>query len=160
MGIDHRQMKKKEVFEAIMDSLRGGFESFKQACDEARHGASDGESQAEGKYDTLSTETNYLADGQARQAEAVARAYSAFRAMGVRDFGPSDGIDVGALVETRMVGGTKWFFVGPASGGLEVSVDGADVTVITQDAPLGRQLIGLRTGDWTAAPKAEVISVR
>ena len=37
--------------------------------------------------------------------------------------------------------------------------DGTPITVLTPESPLGRQLMGLKTGDSTASPKAEVRSV-
>lgn len=152
-------MKKDEVFKAIIEKLQSEFRTLMQASAEARRGAGDEESRADGKYNTQSTEANYLADGQAKQAMAVAVAARAFESLEMRDFGPGDAIGVGALVEVRMMGEEQWFFVGPVSGGLEVTVSGKEITVITPESPLGGQLMGIGVGDRTSAPEAEVLSL-
>lgn len=152
-------MKKEEILEAIIEKLQAEFRELQHASDEARTGAGDDETRADGKYDTQSTEANYLADGQAMLAAQVAEAAEAFVGMTVRDFGPDEAADLGALVEVRLAGEKCWFFLGPASGGLEVTVDGREITVVTPEAPLGGQLMGAKAGDKTAGPDAEVLAV-
>jgi transcription elongation GreA/GreB family factor len=41
----------------------------------------------------------------------------------------------------------RWYFVGPASGGLRVEVEGTLVRVVTPASPLGAALIGAEPGD-------------
>jgi hypothetical protein len=150
---------KSDLIEAVISSLKREFESLMRASKESRGEASDGESRSEGKYDTRSTEANYLADGQAIQAEAAAAAAAAFKAMGARNFAAGDAIALGALVEVKMGGSPTHFLIGPGAGGHEIEVDGKEITVITPQSPLGKQLLGLRSGEKTADPAAEVISV-
>lgn len=152
-------MKKADVLRAIVESLQVEFRRLQRASEEARAGAGDEEMRAEGKYDTQSIEANYLADGQAMQAAQVAEAAAAFDGMAVRDFGADEAAGLGALVEVRLGGEKCWFFLGPASGGLEVTVAGREITVITPEAPLGGQLMGAKAGDKTVAPDAEVLAV-
>ncbi len=104
-----------------------------------RAAGNDAESKAEGKYDTRSTEDNYLADGLARQAHGAAQAGAAYEDFTPPRFGPDSRIDLGALVELALSDGTHWFFLGPAGGGIEVICDGTPITVLTPESPLGRE---------------------
>lgn len=153
-------MKKKDVVEAVLLALQEEFRARARASEEARAAATDEETRPDGKYDTQSTEANYLADGQARQAAAVEAAARAFDGVDFRHFESGEAIAPGALVELRLGGEERWFLVGPAAGGTEVSIDGVEVTVVTAEAPLGRALIGRRAGDRVVSPAAEVVSLK
>lgn len=153
-------MNKKELVSLVVEALREEFESSLRSSKNTRAAGNDNESKAEGKYDTRSTEENYLADGLARQARAAAEAADAVEKMVLRDFGPTDPIDLGALMKLSFPGETLWFFLAPAGGGIEVNVDGEAITIITPESPLGAQLIGLLAGKSTQSPKAKILEVR
>ena len=142
-----------------MDALRSEFDTLQSTSQRTRAAGNDAESKAEGKYDTRSTEDNYLADGLPRQAHGAAQAGAAYEDFTPPLFGPDSRIDLGALVQLAFPDQTHWFFLGPAGGGIDVICDGMSVTVLTPESPLGRQLMGLKAGDATASPKAEVRSV-
>jgi hypothetical protein len=152
-------MNKAAILTAIVDAIRAEFDSLRSTSQKTRAAGNDPESKAEGKYDTRSTEDNYLADGLARQAHAAAQAGAAYQDFAPAAFGPDTPIDVGALVELAFPDETRWFFLGPAGGGIEVMCDGVPVTTLTPESPLGRQLMGLRTGGATVSPKATVRAV-
>ncbi len=54
------------------------------------------------------------------------------------------------------IAGTKapssWYFLGPRAGGLEVTVDGLTVLVVTPTSPLGRELLGKSAGAIVRLP--------
>jgi len=152
-------MNKQEIVASILDRLREEFESRSRVSKITREGGNDAESKAEGKYDTLAIEENYLADGLARQAVAAAEAMEEIEKMPLRTFAEDDPIDLGALVEIEFPGAKEWFFFAPSGGGTEVQHQGTPVTVITPESPLGSQLIGSRVGDKTAAPLAKILRV-
>ena len=152
-------MNKAAILGAIIDALRAEFDTLRSTSQKTRAAGNDAESKAEGKYDTRSTEDNYLADGLARQAHCAAQAAAAYEDFNPRLFDPDSRIDLGALVQLAFPDQTHWFFLGPAGGGIEVICDGIPVTVLTPESPLGRQLMGLKTGDSTASPKAKVRAV-
>jgi hypothetical protein len=92
--------------------------------------------------------------------------------MAVRDFAPEEAVDLGALVELvpaakarsprRGSAAAAWYFLAPKAGGTEVELDGMEVTVITPQSPLGRELMGKRRGDRVAigqGPTAAEFSV-
>jgi len=152
-------MNKKEIVASILDRLREEFEYRSRFSKTTREGGNDAESKAEGKYDTLAIEENYLADGLAKQALAAAEAIAEIEKMPPRKFRGDDPIDLGALVEMEFPGAREWFFLAPSGGGTEVLHDGTTVTVITPESPLGSQLPGSRVGARTSNPAARIIGV-
>ncbi|MFZ4680981.1 MAG: hypothetical protein ACOYMS_00640, partial [Terrimicrobiaceae bacterium] len=66
-------MNKTLLIQAIIDVLREEFETLQTSSKRTRAAGNDAESKAEGKYDTRSTEENYLADGLAKQASPPPR---------------------------------------------------------------------------------------
>ena len=152
-------MNTSEIVASILDRLREEFESRSRVSKITREGGNDAESKAEGKYDTLAIEENYLADGLAKQALAAAEAIAEIEKMPLRIFTGVDPIGLGALVEIDFPGAREWFFLAPSGGGTEVQHEGTPVTVITPDSPLGSQLIGSRVGDRTSTPAARIVRV-
>lgn len=152
-------MTKQEIIDAIHLGLKEDFNTFRRASQQTRQSGSDDESKSDGKYDTQSTEANYLADGQAKQAHEVVLAAATYDAMEPRDFGTFDPIDLGALIELNINKQSQWFFLGPAYGGLEIYLDHQNITVITPESPIGAQLLHLRVGDCIASPEAEILSI-
>lgn len=152
-------MNKAAILEAIIASLQSEFDALRSMSQKTRAAGNDAESKAEGKYDTRSTEDNYLADGLARQARAAAQAASVYNDFTAPQFGPDTPIDLGALVQLALREETLWFFLGPAGGGIDVMCDGIAITVLTPESPIGKRLMGLKAGDSTHSPKANVCSV-
>ena len=150
---------KARILTAILDALGAGFDQLQSTSQKTRAAGNDVESKAEGKYDTRSTEDNYLADGLARQAHAAAQAGAAYEGFTPPVFAPGTPIGIGALVQLEFPEERHWFFLGPAGGGIEVVCDGIPITVLTPDSPLGRQLVGLTVSDSTKSPKAVIRSV-
>ena len=153
-------MNKAAVLAAVREALRSEFEHLRALSRRTRAASSGAEAKAEGKYDTRAIEENYLADGQAKQAHLVSVAIAAYAALGDRAFAADSPVGMGALVQLDFAGETKWFLLGPAAGGKEVTVEGSTVTIITPASPLGRQLLGLKRGAATLSPKAQVRAVR
>lgn len=152
-------MDKAAVIRAIVEAIEGEFDTLRRTSRATRAAGNDEESKSEGKYDTRSTEDNYLADGLARQAHAAAQAGVAWKDFAPGSFGPGAGIDLGALVLLGFPDEERWFFLGPAGGGVEVVCGGVPVITLTLESPLGRQLVGLKVGDATVAPRATVRAV-
>lgn len=130
-----------------MAQLHDELESYVRAARSAHAEATDEQNKPENKYDTRGLEAAYLAGAQSRQAAETQQAIEAFEKLALREFKPSDGIDLSALVELEARGERNWFFLGPCKGGLELQQGGKEVVVLTPQAPLGRELIGRKTGD-------------
>jgi hypothetical protein len=153
-------LDKAKILQAILDRLGADFEDHQATSKRTRAASNDAETKSEGKYDTRSTEENYLADGLAKKAFAAAQAAKAFRDLDAENFSSDQPIDLGALVELSLDGERAWFFLGPTAGGIEVECGGQLVTVITRGSPLGDQIYGKKLGDLTSTPKARIESVQ
>lgn len=151
-------MDKSLLKQRILDALREQFQSRIRGSRAARDGGSDTESRAEGKYDTLSIEENYLADGLAKTARDAVDAAGEIEAMEIVAFDPAFGISPGDVVEVLFGDEIEWFFLCPAAGGTSVDFDRRTVTVITPDSPLGSRLMGRQPGDSLTAPAAKILS--
>src|ERR1700722_11988700 len=108
-------MDKEQIVQAILERLRVDFETHQTTSNMTRAASNDAETKSEGKYDTRSTEENYLADGLAKKALAAAQGAKAYRDLLFENFGPNQSIDLGALVELSFDGEHAWFFLGPAA---------------------------------------------
>jgi transcription elongation GreA/GreB family factor len=140
-------MEKSAIIHAVLEHLRGDFERRQSAAKRTRQQGNDAESKSEGKYDTRSTEENYLADGLARQALEAAKAAEVIEKTPIRNFEKSDGIDVGAVVELRFDKETEFFLIATTGGGTEVVWDQKTILVLTPESPLGSRLMGRRAGE-------------
>jgi transcription elongation GreA/GreB family factor len=140
-------MEKSAIIHAVLEHLRGDFERRQSAAKRTRQQGNDAESKSEGKYDTRSTEENYLADGLARQALEAAKAAEVIEKTPIRNFEKSDGIDVGAVVELRFDKETEFFLIATTGGGTEVVWDQKTIVVLTPESPLGSRLMGRRAGE-------------
>ena len=152
-------MNKTLLIQTVADVLRKNIETLQESSRKTRSAGNDDQSQSEGKYDTRSTEENYLADGFALQAQAAVETLATFKNMRVETFDSTTPIDVSALVQVAFPTETAWFLLAPVAGGVEVTVEGTEVTVLSLDSPLGSQLLGLKTGDQTHSPPAKIVSV-
>jgi transcription elongation GreA/GreB family factor len=158
-------VKRPELRRAIIDQLRRDLALQVNAAQLARDEATHEESRPENKYDTHSQEAAYLAEGQARLAAEIEAGVAHYTAMPLPDFGPADVIALGAIVEIGDGRRNSWFFVGPRAGGMELTIEGQSILVLTPQSPLGRQLLGKRVGDTVQLPgrsaaTPRIISIR
>ena len=133
----------KKIIAKLTEDMALSIKAARTAHEEATHE----ESRAEDKYDTRGLEAAYLAGGQARQAAETEKAIVAYETLSLQKFNAKDPIDLTALVELESDGERIFYFLGPASGGLELDHDGKQVLVITPQAPLGQNLIGKKQND-------------
>ena len=157
---------KRTILQLIIQELGLELENLAGASRAMHADASDEQNKAEDQYDTRGLETAYLASSQARAATETESALATYQSLTLQKFGPTDPIDLTALVELESPGGRDLYFIGPYSGGLEIKHQGTEVLVITPDAPLGQQLMGKKAGErvklQTRGPAQEfkIISVR
>lgn len=138
---------KSDILEMIRVELRSRLERLAKAAMDAHAAATDPGSKAESKYDTRNLEASYLASGQARQVEELAEAVRIFETLVLPDFGMEDAVDAGALVEADLAGATEFFLLVPAAGGLGISHEGMEITLLTPESALYRKLLGMRVGE-------------
>ena len=140
-------MNKHALIKKILAQLKAELAGYCRAAQAAHAEATHEQNKAENKYDTRGLEASYLARGQSRQAMETEAAITAFEKLETRMFGPSQPIELGALVELEQKGRRTVYFLGPKAGGTEVVHDGREILVITAQSPLGEQLQGKKQGD-------------
>jgi transcription elongation GreA/GreB family factor len=126
------------------------------AAKTAHEAATHEENVPDNKYDTLSLEASYVAQGQANRAQELKRALQAYRTLVLQEFPDAAPIRLTALVKLEAEDGeTKTVFIGPAEGGLKVTLADEEIMVITAGSPLGIELIGKCAGDAVNIGKRE-----
>jgi transcription elongation GreA/GreB family factor len=140
-------VNKADLREAILRQLQAELARQANAAELAHDEAISEESRAQNKWDTHSQEAAYLAEGQARLAGEIRASLDLYASLPFPDLTATDPIVLGALVQIESGSRHSWYFLGPRAGGLELSVAGHDLLVLTPSSPLGRQLIGKRVGD-------------
>jgi transcription elongation GreA/GreB family factor len=161
--ISSRVMSKGSVFKSVIAELEEELERKKRAAAAAYAGATDDEARSESKYDTRGLESSYLAAGMAQQLEELAEDLHVLGGYSLPRFEAEEAIGLGALVDIALGGTATLFFLLPRGGGVEVTVDGREVTVVTTSSPMGERLMGKTTGERFAvregAPQSEILSV-
>ena len=143
-------MNKHLLLKQLVASLNETLALLEKAARASHAEATHESSKAESKYDTRGLEAAYLAGGQARQAREILDSIKLYRSLPIRDFAPTDPIDLTAVVELDTGGSRSKYFIGPKSGGLELECEGEEVVVITPQSPLGQNLMGKKAGDrWS-----------
>jgi hypothetical protein len=150
---------KSQLLEHIRTDLRTRLERLAKAAQEAHAAATDPGSKAEGKYDTRSLEASYLAAGQARQVDELAESVRIFETLSLPDFALDAEIDAGALVKADLNGEASWFLLVPACGGMVISQDDREITLLTPESALYRNLLGMRVGGSLDAPQLRIMDV-
>nr|WP_281379418.1 GreA/GreB family elongation factor [Geomonas limicola] len=132
----------------IISRLAADLALFSAAAKAAHEAAIHEENIPDNKYDTLSLEASYLAQGQANRAQEIKSALHAYRNLALQQFSEEDAIRLTALVTLEANDGeTRTVFIGPAEGGMKLDLEGSEVLVITPNSPLGRDLIGKSVGE-------------
>lgn len=154
-------MNKTKIFEALIAELEDELRRQLSAQTIAAEGATHAEAKAETKWDTCGLEQSYLARGLAKQFEILAIKVAELRAFVPVDFSGRP-IGVGALIETEMNGFKALFMLLNCGGGVELMIDGQEVTVITPDSPVGAALLEKTTGmtySFRAGSEGKILSV-
>ena len=142
-GID-----KERIVRQIVEQLNANLSILLNAAKSAHEVATHEENIADNKYDTLSLEASYLAQGQANRAQEIRFAIDAYHSLSLRQFDDDSAIAVTALVILEAEDGSPMsVFLGPHAGGLRVEENGREVIVITPSSPLGQGLLGKGLGD-------------
>lgn len=140
--------RKKQLHRLIVERLTADLDVLVQAAKTAHEAAIDEENIPDNKYDTLSLEASYVAQGQANRAQEIKSALHAYRELALLSFDETTPIRLTALVTLQAECGTeKTIFIGPQEGGLKLKLGCEEVLVITANSPLGSELIGRTLGE-------------
>jgi transcription elongation GreA/GreB family factor len=131
--------------EQLVSALSADLAVRERAYQTAREAATHQEAKPENDKDTRALEQSYLARGEAVRLEQQRAALAEVQAMPVDAFDGASPVRVGALVTTGDGAGQTQVWIAQHGGGTRLA-EGA-VLVVTPKSPLGRALLGGRTGD-------------
>lgn len=138
---------KNKLWQQLFLELNRLIEVAKAAAKRAHDTATDEESVAENKYDTLGLEAAYLAQGQRERVHQCQLDLEAYQLLN-QHFKFTERVSVGSLVTLfDHKDEEHYFFLGSNAGGIKLQFDGIEVLVITPGAPLGKILLGSVIGD-------------
>ena len=141
-------MTKDHLLQAIITALTLDLAVLSTAAREAHEAATNEECQPDNKYDTTALEASYVAQGQANRAQEIRAALESYRTLKLSAFDDDTPIRLTALITLENQEGIeRRFFLGPQGGGTKISDEDGEIVVITPGSPLGRGLLGLRSGD-------------
>jgi hypothetical protein len=142
-------MDKKRLHRLILKALQSRYDTALAAAQQAYETATHEENVAENKYDTLGLEASYLAEGQSRRVAEAEQELKKFEHLSVRSFDEEDAIQFGALLGLRSLNshGLTEVFLSPVAGGLSIELEGRQIMLVTDKAPLGKALLGAYLDD-------------
>jgi transcription elongation GreA/GreB family factor len=140
-------MTKEQVVQKIIAELSADLAVLSSASKAAHEAATHAECLPDNKYDTTALEASYIAQGQANRAQEIRIALECYRTLPLCDFAGETPIRLTALVTLEREGDVRRMFLGPLAGGMKIAADEGEIVVITPGSPLGRRLLGLRSGD-------------
>ena len=141
-------MHKKNILQAIIHTLEDELLTAQQALDTATQTATHSETIAKSKYDTFGLEASYLAQGQQQRIGEVHIALQALQAQLHHSEKKCNSIKLGSLFALENEKGElHWFYLAAAAGGLKISQQGITLTVITNQAPIAKNLLGKSEDD-------------
>ncbi len=147
-------MDKARLLSAIIQKISADLETATRAARMAHDEATHEESKPENQYDMHSQEAAYLAEGQARLAAELGETLSLYQALTPTPWPSQAPVGIGAVVTLEAPKRVARYFIGPRSGGLELEVDGEEITVVTPSSPLGRRLVGVTLDALVQLPSA------
>jgi transcription elongation GreA/GreB family factor len=142
------KINKQKLLALILEQLENDRQLLLQAASAAHAAATHEENIPDSKYETLSIEASYIAQGQANRAQEIGLASESFRTLEPNSFTAESPIRLGALI--LLEDGNeqqRQIYLGPAAGGMKLNFAGSEIMIITPDSPLGRMLLGKQTGD-------------
>lgn len=152
-------MTKELIIQKIITALAADLALFSSAAKAAHAAATHEECLPDNKYDTTALEASYIAQGQANRAQEIRGALENYRTLVLRDFDDDTPIRLTALVTMEGEDGSvRRIFIGPQAGGIKIAADDGEIVVITPGSPLGRCLLGLRSGDEVRLGEGDAVT--
>lgn len=140
-------VNKKALIEHITRQISDELAAITQAAKNTYDVATHEDNKPENKYDTRGLEASYLAGAQAKRVADMKEVLAIFENLPIKSFTGSSLISATALVEVSLNNKVSFVLVMPKGGGQSAQFEGRLIQVITVDSPLGKALIGRRTGD-------------
>lgn len=146
-------LNKPELLESLLSERHQSLRIATDAANDARELATHEQSKPETQYDTVGLEASYLAHGQSQRVDEFKCSIQDWQALMNKEFSDESEISAGALIELEDEDEKlHYYLLGNTSGGVKLYQQGQLITVITTSSPLGKLLVGKRTGDEISSP--------
>lgn len=146
-------MNKEKILANIVSLLDQKLENTIKAANIAYADATADESRAENKYDTRGLEASYLAGAQSKMAVESKLNLAIYKKLKLQSFDKNSKIKLTALIELESEDGVRrFYFLGPNSGGTEITCEGTTIFIITIPSPMGQKMINRECGDIIEVP--------
>lgn len=139
-------MNKEKILKQLNDNVQSELGKVKQAYETTKNLVQNGDLKSDGKYDTRATEANYLADGQRQRLTELEQELELLAEINIKR--QAKVVSIGSLVDIKLNGQTRKYFIAPTAGGTMLNIDGEVVLVISVFSPIGDAVLGL-SGDDT-----------
>lgn len=146
------EMDKSLLRTAILEKITAELENLTRAAHMARDEATHEESKPENQYDMHAQEAAYLAEGQARLAAELNDTLALYQSLPFTATVQGEAASIGSVITLEAPPRTARYFIGPRSGGMELVVNGEEITVVTPASPLGRKLLGVKVNAVVPLP--------
>ena len=141
-------MTKQDIHQQFIRQLTAELDTITSAARSSIATATSEAHHAEGKYDTFSLETSYLARGQARRVEELRQALERLHLMPVKALEANAPVQFSAMVRLQAANGeTRALYFASAGGGERLHMDGEDIVIVTSQSPLGHAVLGKTRGE-------------
>ena len=141
----------REIKKSLLAQSAGKLETelniLRASAAAARDAATHIENKPENQYDTRGLEASYLAGAQDARAVELQSALDLIRATLPQEFRVDQAVGLTAVVELTNELSTVRYFILQIAGGYTLESPDGPVLTITPQTPLGRALIGKKTGD-------------
>jgi len=134
-------MNKDLILEQLFSNVNIELTKIKQAYNTTQNLVKTGDLKSDGKYDTRSTEANYLANGQRQRIAELEQELELLGEVNLK--GKRKSISIGSLVEIKLNDHKRKYFIAPTAGGTMVNINGEVVLVISVFSPIGDAVLGL-----------------
>jgi transcription elongation GreA/GreB family factor len=154
---------KRALVAKLRDQIASEIAIAVRAAKDSASAATHEEAKPENDKDTRSTESSYLARGQAERVRDLERTDNALQFL---DLPACTVVAAGALAELESDDGRHTYFMAPLGGGMKTTLEGTEIQVITPQSPLGHALLGRHAGDTVelrlrgTKREYEILSVR
>lgn len=135
---------KKQLLASVVAQLQAELDHLRVAVKAALDAATSEESKPENQYDTRALEASYLAAAQGKRLQELQRMIEI-----LREFPEihSEVATSGSLLEISSDAKVSFYFLLPFGAGLSAEAGTQKATVVSLDSPLGKLLLGRRSGD-------------
>ena len=143
---ENAQLDKAMVLGLLRERLERDLAVAAESQQRTQSAATHEESKPENDKDTRALESSYLARGQAQRVVELGAALTSVSALQLRRFDAATPVAVSALIGLDDGERCIFYFMAPAGGGLELTLNGVLIRILTPQSPLGRALLGQHLG--------------